>query len=131
MEGVVSAPRDGVPNLSTLAETLRREFLERRRNVALVVLRRRACRCALGSIYRLPSGDLLVGRRRPVVQLTRTLAQARQQQVFLALNEVEEIVLMSEIGCEDGSVRLPLDEVRRTTDAVARGDLRPGVSLAL
>ncbi len=127
----MSAPRDGVPNLSPLAANLRREFLERSRNVALVVIRRCDCRCALGSVYRLPSGDLLVGRRRPVVQRTPTSAQARRQQVFLALDEVEEVVLMAEIGCEDGSVRLPLYEVRATTDAVARGDLRPGVSLAL
>lgn len=128
----MSAPHDGVPNLTPLAETLRREFLDRPRNVALVVLRRRACWHALGSIYRLPSGDLLIGRRRAVVQRTRTAAQAREQQVFLALAEVEEVVRVAEIACRcEKNLRLPLDDVRQAVDAAARGDRRPGAPLTL
>ncbi len=128
----MSAPRDGVPNLSPLTETLRREFIQRPRNVALVLVRRHGCGCALGSIYRLPSGDLLIGRRRAMVQRTATTAQAREQQVFLALDEVEEIVLISEIACRhEKNLRLPLDELRGAVGAVARGDRRPGMSLTL
>ncbi len=128
----MSAPRDGVPNLTPLAETLRREFLLRPRNIALVLVRRGGCGCALGAIYRLPSGDLLIGRRRAMVQRSATAAQAREQQVFLALDEVAEVVLVSEIACRhEKNLRLPLDEVREAVAAVARGGRRPGVSLTL
>ena len=96
----MAVPSDGLPtNLSSLARRLRGEFLARKHNTSLVILRRRNCECSVGAVYRLTSGDLLVGRRRTLVQRTPTTAQARKQAVCVALTEVEEIVLVSQLGC--------------------------------
>jgi hypothetical protein len=121
-------PSDGLPtNLSPLTRRLQQEFLSRAQNVPLLSLRRRDCGCALGAVYRLPSGDLLIGRRRALVQRTRAAAEARSQAVHLALEEVEEIVLVSVLACSHAKhINLPTTEIRAATDAAAHGERRTG-----
>ncbi len=121
-------PSDGLPtNPSPLTLTLQQEFLDRSHNVPLLPLRRHGCGCAVGAVYRLPSGDLLVGRRRALVQRTKTSAEARNQAVHLAIGEVEEIVLVSVLACSHAKhISLPIAEIRAATDCAARGERRIG-----
>jgi len=120
---MMPVPSDGLPtNLSPLAQRLRGEFHDRPTNRPLLPLRRRGCGCEVGNVYRLPSGDLLLGRRRAVVQRSATTAQARQQLVVLALDEVEEDVLVAELGCAHARrTSLPLGEVRNAVTEAAKG----------
>lgn len=121
-------PSDGLPtNPSSLVKKLQEEFLARPQNVALVSLRRRGCGCSVGAVYRLHSGDLLVGRRRAMVQRTRAAAQARKQAVHLALSEIDEIVLVAEISCPHAAhLALPIPEVRAAVESAARGERPTG-----
>jgi hypothetical protein len=130
---MMPVPSDGFPtNLSPLALRLREEFTARPQNVALVVLRRRGCACPVGAVYRLPSGDLLMGRRRGLVQRTPTAAEARHQYVCLALAEIEEIVLVSQLSCRHaGHLALPVPELRAALDAAAVGQRRTNTPLLL
>ncbi len=128
-------PTDGLPtNLSPLVRDLLAELQAREpeARLPLVRLRRRTCGCLLASVYRLPSGDLLLGERRALVQRTLERAQARQQVVARALVDFDVNFAVSELSCQHGrQVKLPVAEVRQAVEAVARGSQKARTVLAL
>ncbi len=109
----MAVPSDGLPNdLSPLTRQLLDEF-RARTQLRLFPLRRRECRCTLASAYRVQSGDLLIGRRRAVVQQDAVQAQARRQIVPVALDEADGDFLVGEFSCKHGTaVTLPVESVR-------------------
>lgn len=88
----------------------------------LLRLRRRGCGCLLASVYRLPSGDLLLGKRRALVlvHLSPVKKKAAQQVVAWDVAEPPADFALDELGCRHGIPALDVAALRSALHGVSR-----------
>lgn len=91
-------PRDGFPELGDRERELPDQTLTRQPRPVLIV-RRRRCRCLLGSVYTVPAGTVLIVRRRVLVadQAGNGVTTTAREQV--AVVDVDDQATPVDLGC--------------------------------
>ncbi len=81
-------------------------------------VRRRGCGCWLASVFRLPSGDLMLAARRSLVHVATDRRQARSHRLAWDVADPPADFAADELGCKHGIPVLDVGTLRAAVAAV-------------